>query len=198
MHASRYVDPCTRTDRIDIQNANWNLQMEHLVNAYLDYRTRGCGDGMPSVSRDEHPCNADNLILQNIELVDIFSNVFLLRRRIVFNNMTGRTCASLQPLPSHKFPNESLIYHGYLGCSPLHPTIAISLCTLAAYRQSHRTCPRFSIQAQCKALCHLHDVRYLIVLSYTNYMLLCRFRTDHISTCSFQMHMMFTLRSCIV
>ncbi|OJA17555.1 hypothetical protein AZE42_13216 [Rhizopogon vesiculosus] len=139
-----YVDPRTRTDRIDVQNANWNLQMEHLVNAYLDYRTRDCGDGMPSVSRDEHPCNADNLILQNIELVDIFS----------------RKCASPQPLPSHKFPNESLIYHGYLGCSPLLPTVAISLRTLAAYRQSHRTCPRFSIQAQCKALCHLHDIPY--------------------------------------
>ncbi|KAG2114526.1 hypothetical protein DEU56DRAFT_933756 [Suillus clintonianus] len=53
-----------------------------------------------------------------------------------------------------------LIYHGYLGCSPLHPTVAISLRTLAAYRQSHRTCPRFSVQAQCKALCHLHDIPY--------------------------------------
>ncbi|OAX31129.1 hypothetical protein K503DRAFT_704195 [Rhizopogon vinicolor AM-OR11-026] len=99
---------------------------------------------MPSVSRDEHPCNADNLILQNIELVDIFS----------------RKCASPQPLPSHKFLNESLIYHGYLGCSPLHPTVAISLHTFATYRQSHRTCPQFSIQAQCKTLCHLHDIPY--------------------------------------
>ncbi|KAG1722975.1 hypothetical protein EDB19DRAFT_1593266, partial [Suillus lakei] len=62
-----------------------------------------------------------------------------------------------------------LIYHGYLGCSLLHPTVAISLRTLAAYRQSHRTCPWFSVQAQCKALCHLHDVQYSIVLSLTNH-----------------------------
>ncbi|KAG1725949.1 hypothetical protein EDD22DRAFT_961538 [Suillus occidentalis] len=34
----RYVDPRTRKDRIDVQNANWNIQMERLVNAYLDYR----------------------------------------------------------------------------------------------------------------------------------------------------------------
>ncbi|KAG2151064.1 uncharacterized protein EDB93DRAFT_1240135 [Suillus bovinus] len=55
------------------------------------------------------------------------------------------------------YPNETLIHHGYLGCSPLFPTVAISIRTLAVYRQVHRTCPRFSIQAQCKALCHLHN-----------------------------------------
>ncbi|KAG2108910.1 uncharacterized protein F5147DRAFT_576420 [Suillus discolor] len=101
---------------------------------------------MPSVlSNDDLLCNdADTLILQNIELVDIFSRKFAL----------------LQPLAFHRFPNESLIYHGYLGCSPLHPTVAISLCMLAAYRQSHRTCPWFSIQVQCKALCHLHNIPY--------------------------------------
>ncbi|KAG2743944.1 hypothetical protein P692DRAFT_201682439, partial [Suillus brevipes Sb2] len=84
------------------------------------------------------------LSLKNIDLVDVFS-----RKR-----------TSLQSQPSHTFPNETLIYYGYLGCSPLYPTVAISIRTLAAYRQSHRTCPRFSIQAQCKALCHLHSIPY--------------------------------------
>jgi len=79
----------------------------------------------PSTSRDEPLCNADNLILQNIELVDIANNVFLSCCRIVFNNITGRKCASLQPLPSHMFPNESLVHHSYLGCSPLHPMLVI-------------------------------------------------------------------------
>ncbi|KAG1717768.1 hypothetical protein EDD22DRAFT_793253 [Suillus occidentalis] len=101
---------------------------------------------MPSASNEDEPMlnNADGLSLQNIELIDVFS----LKH------------ASLQPQTFHRFPNECLIYHGYLGCSPLHPTVAISLCTLAAYRQSHRTCPWFSIQAQCKTLCHLHDIPY--------------------------------------
>ncbi|KAG2738887.1 hypothetical protein P692DRAFT_201842716 [Suillus brevipes Sb2] len=45
------------------------------------------------------------------------------------------------------YPNETLIYHGYLGCAPLFPTVAISLRTLAAYRQTHRVCPTFSFQA---------------------------------------------------
>ncbi|KAG1839898.1 hypothetical protein DFJ58DRAFT_718476 [Suillus subalutaceus] len=69
---------------------------------------------------------------------------------------------SFQPLISHRYPNETLIYHGYLGCSPLYPSVAISIRTLATYRQYHQTCPQFSIQAQCKALCHLHNVGLLM------------------------------------
>ncbi|KAG1831217.1 hypothetical protein DFJ58DRAFT_736698 [Suillus subalutaceus] len=95
-----YVDLHTRRDCIDVQTANWNLQMEHLISAYLDYRTWDCGNGMPISSSLTH----------SVE------NVFL---------CTLKTF--------HKFPNESLIYHGYLGCSPLHLTVAISLHTLAAY-----------------------------------------------------------------
>ncbi|KAG1750862.1 hypothetical protein EDB19DRAFT_1893370 [Suillus lakei] len=54
----------------------------------------------------------------------------------------------------------TLIYNGFLGCSPLYPNIAIALRTLAAYRQAHRSCPRFSLQAHCKMLCYLHDMLY--------------------------------------
>ncbi|KAG1766385.1 hypothetical protein EV702DRAFT_979590 [Suillus placidus] len=87
---------------------------------------------------------SDGLSLTDIDLVNIF----------------GRQQMSFQPPTSHHYPNETLIYHGYLGCSPLRPTVAISIRTLATYRQYHRACPRFSIQAQCKALCNLHDMPY--------------------------------------
>ncbi|KAG2127534.1 uncharacterized protein EDB93DRAFT_1243692 [Suillus bovinus] len=52
-------------------------------------------------------------------------------------------------------PNSSL---GYSNRSPLYPNVVISLRTLATYCQIHRTCPHFSIQAQCKALCFLYSV----------------------------------------
>ncbi|KAH7904735.1 hypothetical protein BJ138DRAFT_1106572 [Hygrophoropsis aurantiaca] len=139
---SRRVDPRVRRDRIEIQTQHWDLQIDRLVTAYLDYRARDAGDGMPSISeledtQDSNECPA----LAHIELVDIFS----------------RRQESLSSRPSHVFPNETLIYHGFLGSSPLHPTVAISIRTLANYRQVHRTCPRLSIEAQCKALCHLHN-----------------------------------------
>ncbi|KIK14561.1 hypothetical protein PISMIDRAFT_116814, partial [Pisolithus microcarpus 441] len=60
----------------------------------------------------------------------------------------------------HAFPNENLISHGYLGFSPISPSIAFSLQTLATFQQAHWTCPWFTIQAQCKTLCHLHSIPY--------------------------------------
>ncbi|KAG1789934.1 uncharacterized protein HD556DRAFT_1243055 [Suillus plorans] len=88
--------------------------------------------------------DSSSVSLTNIELIDLFK----------------RSHSSLQSQPSHRYPNETLIYHGYIGCAPLYPTAAISLRTLAAYRQIHRSCPRFSIQAQVKSLCFLHDTPY--------------------------------------
>ncbi|EGO04498.1 hypothetical protein SERLA73DRAFT_148981 [Serpula lacrymans var. lacrymans S7.3] len=68
-------------------------------------------------------------------------------------------------------------------CSPLYPNVAISICTLAAYQQTHRACPRFTIQAQCKAMCHLHnffaafDV-YLEILHHVDKLLQVAFKHD--------------------
>ena len=70
----------------------------------------------------------------------------------------GRHRAMLPYKSRHLYPNEVLIYHGYIGCSSLHPTVAVSLRTLSTYHQVHRICPQFGIQAQCKLLCYLHDV----------------------------------------
>ncbi|KAF8878306.1 hypothetical protein BD779DRAFT_1613056 [Infundibulicybe gibba] len=74
----------------------------------------------------------------------------------------------------------TLIRHGYLGSAPLHPTVAISIRTLSLYWQAHRTCPRFSIEAQCKTLCHMHNVPYKQYLAtqfrgaYDIYLEICR------------------------
>lgn len=55
---------------------------------------------------------------------------------------------------------------GYLGTAPLKPTTAISIRTLDAYRQLHRECPRLSIQAMVKSLCHIHRVRPVLFHLY--------------------------------
>ncbi|TFK46595.1 hypothetical protein OE88DRAFT_1638090, partial [Heliocybe sulcata] len=54
----------------------------------------------------------------------------------------------------------TLLCNGYIGCSPLYPTVAISIRTLAVFRQTHRVCPRLSIQAEVRKLCHMHNVPY--------------------------------------
>ncbi|KAL4062912.1 hypothetical protein J3A83DRAFT_4362973 [Scleroderma citrinum] len=88
----------------------------------------------------------------DVELVDIFT----------------KCKATLVAHLHHLFPNENLIYHGYLGCSPMYPTVAILICMFAAFCQSHWVCPHFSIQAQCKALCHLHHISQFV--SYQPYL----------------------------
>ncbi|KAG1849095.1 hypothetical protein C8R48DRAFT_778679 [Suillus tomentosus] len=56
--------------------------------------------------------------------------------------------------------NVSLLKSGYLGCSPLQPTLAISLSCLKLYRQIRWRKPSFSVQAIIKVLCALHNRTY--------------------------------------
>ncbi|KAG1722698.1 hypothetical protein EDB19DRAFT_1645644 [Suillus lakei] len=122
----RYIDPRDCRDRTENLTSHWNIQVDCLMDAYLDYHARDSGNGMPNPEDlpSVLPLHMDMMdcpSLNNIELIDLFR-----RRR-----------SSLQPIASHRFPNETLIYHGYIGCAPMYPTIAISLHTLATFRQSH-------------------------------------------------------------
>lgn len=73
---SRYVDPRTRTDRIENETNHWNIQMDCLVEAYLDYCHRSSEDGMPNYNGIPAPSPSDDtqrVSLSEIELIDIFS-----------------------------------------------------------------------------------------------------------------------------
>ncbi|KAG2086942.1 hypothetical protein BD769DRAFT_1715016 [Suillus cothurnatus] len=56
--------------------------------------------------------------------------------------------------------NVSLLKLGFLGCSPLQPTVAVSLHCLELYHQIRRRKPSFSIQAMVKVLCALHNTYF--------------------------------------
>jgi hypothetical protein len=87
MCASRYVDPRTRTDRIQVQNQHWDLQMEHLVRAYLGYRAQDRGDGMPNALPSDELTAVDGECpsLKNIELVDVFGDIHGTPARFITN-----------------------------------------------------------------------------------------------------------------
>ncbi|KAG2356427.1 hypothetical protein BDR07DRAFT_1491981 [Suillus spraguei] len=57
----------------------------------------------------------------------------------------------------NELANVSLLKIGYLGCSPLQPTLAISLDCLELYHQIHQRKPSFSVQGMVKVLCALHN-----------------------------------------
>ena len=54
--------------------------------------------------------------------------------------------------------NVAMVLEGYIGTAPISPSIALSFDVLEVYRQYHRVCPRLSIQAHVRVLCHLHRV----------------------------------------
>lgn len=62
------------------------------------------------------------------------------------------------------YTNEGLVRSGFIGSAPLYPTVCISIRTLEDYRQTHRVCPRLSIQASVRKLCHVHNVSVYIHL----------------------------------
>lgn len=74
---SRYLDSRLRSDRVEIQTHQWTDQMDRLVAAYLDYRLRDSGDGMPTPATAISPSSQDHgtgtFELTDIELVDMFS-----------------------------------------------------------------------------------------------------------------------------
>jgi hypothetical protein len=163
---SCYINHHTREDRTENQTTHWQLQIDLLVDDYLDYHFRDSGDGLPAfddMSAEPLLDDSSSVSLTNIELIDLFS-MFHKVPILCANSFLERSHSSLQSQPSHRYPNETLIYHGYIGCAPLYPTAAISLHTLATYHQIHWSCPRFSIQAQVKSLCFLHDVRVYYII----------------------------------
>jgi hypothetical protein len=62
------------------------------------------------------------------------------------------------------FVNETLVRNGFLGVSPDRPSLAISIELLEIYRQLRRVCPRLSLDALSRALCHIHRVSPLFTL----------------------------------
>ncbi|KAG1848699.1 hypothetical protein DFJ58DRAFT_717006 [Suillus subalutaceus] len=72
-----------------------------------------------------------------------------------YDDLTNAFLTSLSP-----FINVSLLHNGCIGSSPTRPTVAITICTLDMFRQSHRVCPRFSIHPAAKMLCFMHNLCY--------------------------------------
>ena len=103
---SRYIDPCTRQDRTENRTTQWDLQLDLLVDAYLDYCSRDSGDGWPNVEETpsmEPPSDTSpqaGVSLIDIELIDLFSvyDEEPLLHRLIY----------LQSEANHLFLNRSL------------------------------------------------------------------------------------------
>jgi hypothetical protein len=74
------------------------------------------------------------------------------------NTTTARiTCFSVRQ-EEEEPANVALIKHSLLGCSPVDPSVAISLQTLELYHRLRRRHGQLGVQAMARTLCDLHDV----------------------------------------
>ncbi|KAF7975664.1 hypothetical protein HWV62_8751 [Athelia sp. TMB] len=161
-------DTRIRSDRTLLAVNHWQRQMPRLVDAYLHWRSNPL---TPSpVNPDSPPVNTVPLPQRpatpeaedgedSNDEAPLVSDApsgegdFLMQGVDTFDY--GLYQFSRPPLMV--YTNEGLIHLGFIGSSPLYPTIAISIRTLEDYRQTHRVCPRLSIQASVRKLCHVHN-----------------------------------------
>ncbi|KAF7334099.1 hypothetical protein MVEN_02315700 [Mycena venus] len=123
-------DPRRRTMRIQTMIDSWKEKMPALVDAYLTMKHEG-----PLVVKPDEPFWA-------IDVMGFEENG---PRRFTHFSGSGST-------------NETLIRHGYLGASPDRVSLAFPIHLLEIFRQIHRVCPRYSMDAFSKTLTNLHNV----------------------------------------
>lgn len=129
---SRSHDIPDRHDCPELQMQHWIIQMPRLLDAYLDYCAWDSGDGIPVIEPQDETSGS----IEDIKLIDLFSKSYLHKVEDLLTGSIPRLSAY-----NYVYPNETLMYHGYIGCPPICPTIALSLWTLSAFRQMmHRTC----------------------------------------------------------
>jgi hypothetical protein len=135
---------------------HWLLQIDTLVNAYLSFRAKSEYDGLANQMMPVEPTNAPSI---TIEIIDLFCTLTIIYRYFkISKHITVRKTVLIPMAETDVYQNEALLRSGYLGSSPLTPTVAVTIHSLSAYQQIHRTCPCYSIEAFSKTLCHLHNV----------------------------------------
>ncbi|KAJ7847108.1 hypothetical protein B0H14DRAFT_3867546 [Mycena olivaceomarginata] len=144
-------DPRLCTARIQEVNNKWAAQMPQLVDAYLKFKYEG-------------PAILDETAAWPLAVLSFSEHGFK-----YFSHP-----------PDIQRANAALLLHGYLGASPEQPVLAFPLHLFEVYRQEHRVCPRFSIDAIAKTLNHLHRIprkEYLseqITIAYDAYLAIMR------------------------
>ncbi|KAG1888306.1 hypothetical protein F4604DRAFT_1877422 [Suillus subluteus] len=78
----------------------------------------------------------------------------------VINIYTLQVTAVIHHQASVSAISEALVLNGYIGASPLSPTIAMSLSTLELYHRIRLRKPSFSVEAFAKVVCDLYKWPY--------------------------------------
>ena len=113
---------------------NWKPRVPLLTSAYLRWK-------YPKASPDPSPSPSSEV---DINVLDIFSNV---------------TSVKI-PIAGDQSFAEALVDAGYLGTTPIYPTLAISLRTLELFRVIRLFKASFSVEAFAKMICYMYYVSF--------------------------------------
>ncbi|KAG2120252.1 hypothetical protein DEU56DRAFT_747007 [Suillus clintonianus] len=127
-------DKRTRTQRNSHANAAWAQQIPALVEAYLRWK------------HEPEPRCADDpshhaFSVRGVGIMDFAPHLLIQQQ-------------------DNEVANAALLRCGFLGSSPVQPTVAIKLECLELYHQIRRRQSSFGIQTITKVLCALHNVTY--------------------------------------
>lgn len=142
----RKKDTRTWGARLRASQQNWAQVLPTMVDMFLESRSN---DAAPSTSfPDPSPSSAesperDTTFDFTIDVVDLYT----LRRSV-----------RVRPDASMKSAASALVGAGYIGTTPLHPSLAISIKTLELYRRLRLRKPSFSVECFAKVICDLYMV----------------------------------------
>ncbi|TEB39060.1 hypothetical protein FA13DRAFT_1619949 [Coprinellus micaceus] len=135
-----YQDGRTWRNRRTRFDTTWNDHHEAMTDAYLRWR-------YPRPQTDdtmEQDTPADN----DLDLAIVAVDLYTLQREAVV------------PWRNEEVSAVSLVKAGYMGNSPISPSIAISLKTLELFKVLRQRKPSFSFEAFTKVLCDLYQQPY--------------------------------------
>lgn len=136
-------DTRTWAQRVQNLDDNWKPKIPLLVTAYLKYQHISSQQTDPAASTLNHGSDQpDTTETCTIGVLDIYS----CDSTAVVAIAEGQTLA------------EALVTAGYLGTTPISPTLAISLKTLELFRCIRLFKASFSTEAFTKLLCHQYYV----------------------------------------
>ncbi|KAH9916348.1 hypothetical protein B0H21DRAFT_703065 [Amylocystis lapponica] len=133
-----YKDTRTWRQRVQNMDQNWQPLIPDLADAYMAWRYP---DETHSTAGDDNDTTYDF----SIAIFDIY---------------TLAPMATIVRREDTKTTAEALVSNGYLGTTPISPSLAISLRSLELLRCIRLYKPSFSIEAFGKLLCHFYMVPY--------------------------------------
>ncbi|KAI0363067.1 hypothetical protein BV20DRAFT_1040098 [Pilatotrama ljubarskyi] len=137
-------DQRTWKQRVRNADANWRPLLPRIVRAYLDWK-----QGNQSSPDQSAACSDESTLRHSeydfdIDVLDIYTRT----RRVHITRSPDQTAA------------EALVLHGYLGTTPINPSLAISLNTLELFRCIRLFKASYSTEAFTKLVCYMYYIPY--------------------------------------